>query len=127
MCLTDNNFKNLPTGDVVDKLIREWSHHSGFSGTTDSKGRFKTRLFHGDYKVTVTHLNAHGASSQVLSRGFKVGSGNGESKIEVSNVPIVPCRAIFFRAKPCFVSCRTVPVYFIVPWRAVSCRAHAVP
>ncbi|KAI8532657.1 hypothetical protein RHMOL_Rhmol11G0230600 [Rhododendron molle] len=79
MCLTDNNFKNLPTGDVVDRLIREWSHPSGFSGTTDFQGRFETRLFHGDYKVTVTHPNAYGVSSQV-ARGFKVGSGNGESK-----------------------------------------------
>lgn len=24
MCLTDNQFKNLPAGDVVDKLINEW-------------------------------------------------------------------------------------------------------
>lgn len=79
MCLTDNNFKNLPTGDIVDKLIREWSHPSGFSGTTDFQGRFKTRLFHGDYKVTVTHPNAYGVSSQA-ARGFKVGSGDGESK-----------------------------------------------
>ncbi|KAI8532655.1 hypothetical protein RHMOL_Rhmol11G0230400 [Rhododendron molle] len=77
MCLTDNNFKNLPTGDVVDKLIREWSHPLGFSGTTDSKGRFETRLFQGDYKVAVTHPNAYGVSSQV-ARGFKVGSGKGD-------------------------------------------------
>ncbi|KAH7833784.1 hypothetical protein Vadar_009671 [Vaccinium darrowii] len=80
MCLTDNNFKNLPTGDVVDKLIREWSgQSSGISGTTDSKGRFETRLFHGDYKVTVTHPNAKGTSSAV-AQGFKVGSVNDESK-----------------------------------------------
>ncbi|KAK4284473.1 hypothetical protein QN277_001301 [Acacia crassicarpa] len=26
MCLTDNNFNNLPTGDVVDKLLQEWSN-----------------------------------------------------------------------------------------------------
>ncbi|GMN48706.1 hypothetical protein TIFTF001_017874 [Ficus carica] len=24
MCLTDNNFQNLPAGDVVDKLLKEW-------------------------------------------------------------------------------------------------------
>ena len=24
MCLTDNNFQNLPTGETVDKLLKEW-------------------------------------------------------------------------------------------------------
>ncbi|CAL5377495.1 unnamed protein product [Camellia sinensis] len=57
MCLTDNNFRNLPTGDVVDRLIREWSHSGLSAGTTDSNGHFKTRLFHGDYEVTITHPN----------------------------------------------------------------------
>ncbi|KAJ1295907.1 hypothetical protein BS78_01G259300 [Paspalum vaginatum] len=27
MCLTDNSFKNLPVGNVVDKLIAEWKTH----------------------------------------------------------------------------------------------------
>ncbi len=44
-------------------------------------------------------------------------------RIEVSNVPAVSCRAGFYRAEPCFVSCRVVPDFFIVPWRVVSCRA----
>ncbi|KAK9164323.1 hypothetical protein Syun_005225 [Stephania yunnanensis] len=48
MCLTDNNFKNLPTGDVVDKLINGWQH-TRLTGMTDSNGLFEAQLFHGDY------------------------------------------------------------------------------
>lgn len=54
MCLTDNNFKNLPTGDVVDKLIYEWGRKI-FSGTTDKNGFLKASLFHGDYKMEISH------------------------------------------------------------------------
>ncbi|OIT27796.1 hypothetical protein A4A49_20291 [Nicotiana attenuata] len=54
MCLTDNNFKNLPTGDVVDKIIKEWNHHD-FSGSTDENGFFEASLFHGEYEVEISH------------------------------------------------------------------------
>ncbi|XP_027768128.1 endo-1,4-beta-xylanase 5-like [Solanum pennellii] len=54
MCLTDNNFKNLPTGDVVDK-VRTSLSHEGLIGTTNAEGYFETSLFHGDYKAIVTH------------------------------------------------------------------------
>ncbi|MCD7451141.1 hypothetical protein HAX54_009766 [Datura stramonium] len=50
MCLTDNNFKNFPTGDVVDKILKEWSHQ-GFSGTTDENGFFETSLFYKTIKL----------------------------------------------------------------------------
>ncbi|MQL70206.1 hypothetical protein Taro_002517, partial [Colocasia esculenta] len=53
-CLTDNEFRNLPTGDVVDALIREWGTHQ-LVGTADDRGVFEARLFHGDYEVTVSH------------------------------------------------------------------------
>ncbi|KAF5951838.1 hypothetical protein HYC85_009782 [Camellia sinensis] len=69
MCLTDNNFRNLPTGDAVDRLISEWSHSGLSAGTTDSNGHFKTRLFHGDYEVTITHPNMVNSS---VTRKFKV-------------------------------------------------------
>ncbi|KAI8027701.1 Endo-1,4-beta-xylanase 5 [Camellia lanceoleosa] len=69
MCLTDNNFRNLPTGDVVDRLIREWSHSGLSAGTTDSNGHFKTRLFHGDYEVTITHPTMVNSS---VTRKFEV-------------------------------------------------------
>ncbi|XP_028783793.1 endo-1,4-beta-xylanase 5-like [Neltuma alba] len=55
MCLTDNNFKNLPTGDVVDKLLHEWGFNTKLKGTTDPNGFFKANLFHGDYQVKVRH------------------------------------------------------------------------
>ncbi|KAK1300286.1 hypothetical protein QJS10_CPB13g00522 [Acorus calamus] len=54
ICLTDNNFKNLPTGDVVDKLINEWKIHP-IRGVTDMDGFFEATLFHGDYDVLIEH------------------------------------------------------------------------
>ncbi|KAF8013932.1 hypothetical protein BT93_I1712 [Corymbia citriodora subsp. variegata] len=55
MCLTDNNFRNLPTGDVVDKLLKEWGGGGQvLSGTTGPDGALEASLFHGDYQVTVT-------------------------------------------------------------------------
>ncbi|KAI4318437.1 hypothetical protein MLD38_032140 [Melastoma candidum] len=54
MCLTDNNFNNLETGNVVDKLLREWGGLAvTTTGTTDSEGIIEVELFHGDYKVSV--------------------------------------------------------------------------
>ncbi|CAI9104265.1 OLC1v1002901C1 [Oldenlandia corymbosa var. corymbosa] len=55
MCLTDNNFKNLPTGDVVDKFLGEWKMLDGLTGTTDANGYFETSLHHGDYQVQINH------------------------------------------------------------------------
>ncbi|KAK3011918.1 hypothetical protein RJ639_010496 [Escallonia herrerae] len=56
MCLTDNNFKNLPAGDVVDRFIEEWSH-KGLTGVTNATGFFETSLFHGDYEVRISRQN----------------------------------------------------------------------
>ncbi|KAK6143148.1 hypothetical protein DH2020_023496 [Rehmannia glutinosa] len=55
MCLTDNNFKNLATGDVVDKIRNEWSSAADLPGTTDSNGFFQTSLFHGEYEAKISH------------------------------------------------------------------------
>ncbi|KAF3435562.1 hypothetical protein FNV43_RR22651 [Rhamnella rubrinervis] len=63
MCLTDNNFTNLNTGDVVDKLLREWGWEAFTTGTTDAEGFFETSLFHGDYHVEITNLNVKNHSS----------------------------------------------------------------
>lgn len=52
MCLTDNNFENLPTGDVVDKLLREWKTEN-LKGITNENGVCEHQVFHGDYFVTV--------------------------------------------------------------------------
>ncbi|RHN44785.1 putative endo-1,4-beta-xylanase [Medicago truncatula] len=54
ICLTDNNFKNLPAGDVVDQLINEWGRAEK-SGTTDQNGYFEASLFHGDYEIEINH------------------------------------------------------------------------
>lgn len=53
MCLTDNNFKNLATGDVVDKIIQAWGG-SKVVGVTDDRGVYEAELAHGDYEITVT-------------------------------------------------------------------------
>ncbi|KAL9244741.1 hypothetical protein vseg_018478 [Gypsophila vaccaria] len=51
MCLTDNNFRNLDTGDVVDKVLSDWGHGHSISGTTDGLGFVNVSLFHGVYNV----------------------------------------------------------------------------
>ncbi|KAK2429958.1 Glycosyl hydrolase superfamily protein [Trifolium repens] len=71
MCLTDNNFKNLPTGDVVDKLLNEWGKTT-IATTTGENGFLETSLFHGDYEMEISHpikknyTNTH--QMQVLSK-----------------------------------------------------------
>ncbi|OMO73882.1 Glycoside hydrolase, family 10 [Corchorus capsularis] len=55
MCLTDENFRNLPTGDVVDRLLHQWGSKAALIGSTDSDGYFEASLFHGDYEVNITH------------------------------------------------------------------------
>ncbi|KAK2458474.1 endo-1,4-beta-xylanase [Trifolium repens] len=52
--LTDENFQNTPTGDVVDKLIREWGT-GPHTAIADRRGIIDISLHHGDYDVTVTH------------------------------------------------------------------------
>ncbi|XBJ15580.1 hypothetical protein VPH35_007447 [Triticum aestivum] len=54
MCLTDNNFNNLPAGDRVDKLIAEWRAHPE-GATMDANGVTELDLVHGEYSFTVTH------------------------------------------------------------------------
>ncbi|XP_026393418.1 uncharacterized protein LOC113288554 [Papaver somniferum] len=67
MCLTDGNFNNLPTGDVVDKLLNEWKPKSS-KGKVDVNGDFKTSLFHGDYDVTISHP----FMNSTVTQSFKV-------------------------------------------------------
>ncbi|EXB93634.1 hypothetical protein L484_018019 [Morus notabilis] len=50
--LTDIYFRNTPAGDVVDKLIQEWSSEI-LETKTDSKGYIDVSLFYGDYDVSV--------------------------------------------------------------------------
>ncbi|KAF8404640.1 hypothetical protein HHK36_009528 [Tetracentron sinense] len=53
MCLTDNYFKNLPAGNVVDKLIGEWKIQK-LEGMTDVNGVYEHHIFHGEYFINVT-------------------------------------------------------------------------
>ncbi|KAH1158531.1 hypothetical protein GLYMA_11G105100v4 [Glycine max] len=54
ICLVDNNFRNLPAGNVVDRLLSEW-RLSKLSGMTDQNGFFEANLFHGDYEMEISH------------------------------------------------------------------------
>ncbi|KAM6540892.1 hypothetical protein CsatB_005339 [Cannabis sativa] len=75
MCLTDNNFKNLPTGDVVDKLMAEWGFlNDVVTGQANAFGFYDASLFHGDYQVRVAHPTQFKNSffSTTTSHSFKV-------------------------------------------------------
>ncbi|KAI3805009.1 hypothetical protein L1987_26985 [Smallanthus sonchifolius] len=73
MCLTDNNFKNLPTGDVVDKIIRE-HFNAVVTATTDLDGFYETSLIHGDYEVSFAdkYESEKQVKFQRMSHQFKV-------------------------------------------------------
>ncbi|KAK7409768.1 hypothetical protein VNO78_00068 [Psophocarpus tetragonolobus] len=68
MCLTDNDFKNLEAGDVVDKLLEEWQ--SGrIEGVADLHGSFSFYGFLGEYRISVKYGNRTTESTFSLSRG----------------------------------------------------------
>eukprot|EP00253_Pinus_taeda_P030791 PITA_30791 len=68
MCLIDNNFNNLPPGDTVDKLLKEWQS-TGISGFTDHEsGTLKFSGFYGEYTVTVKHPHITRTNSFKISR-----------------------------------------------------------
>ena len=75
MCLTDNSFRNLPTGDVVDQFIGEFSR-AVVTATTDVNGVYETKLIHGDYEVTFKDADPYKfekyTKSQGISHHFKV-------------------------------------------------------
>ncbi|GAB2292123.1 hypothetical protein Dimus_026375 [Dionaea muscipula] len=86
MCLTDNNFRNLPTGDVVDKLIGEWrlrSHNQGVVvvGSTDVHGFLDATLSHGEYEVEITAHHDTGMNSSFTQR-LTVAAAVGDHKME---------------------------------------------
>lgn len=68
MCLTDNDFKNLPSGDVVDKLLEEW--HTGLvEGVADKQGSHSFYGFLGEYRISVKYGNRTTSSTFSLSGG----------------------------------------------------------
>ncbi|XP_057965071.1 endo-1,4-beta-xylanase 5 [Malania oleifera] len=68
MCLTDENFRNLPVGDVVDKLLKEWQTGE-VEGQTDEHGSYSFLGFLGEYRVTVTYGNKTANSTFSLCKG----------------------------------------------------------
>nr|XP_043630116.1 endo-1,4-beta-xylanase 5-like [Erigeron canadensis] len=78
MCLTDNNFNNLPTGDVVDKIVRAFFGRV-VTATTDVNGFYATSLTHGNYEVKFVedhHQTAKHIKSPPVSQYFKVGASS---------------------------------------------------
>ncbi|GFP86777.1 endo-1 4-beta-xylanase 2 [Phtheirospermum japonicum] len=78
MCLVDNNFKNLPPGDVVDKLIKEWKT-TDVKGVTDENGVFEHDVFLGEYTLTFTHPSI----ARFGTKTFNVPSGEGPLELRV--------------------------------------------
>ncbi|XP_044508811.1 endo-1,4-beta-xylanase 5-like [Mangifera indica] len=83
MCLTDNNFNNLATGNVVDKLLREWGRRK-LQATTDDNGYIETSLFHGDYLVKVDHPDIKNGS---LVHTFDVSPSTSSSTLLLQDSP----------------------------------------
>lgn len=68
MCLTDNSLHNLPAGDVVDALLKEWQ--TGMvEGHTDGHGAFTFVGFLGEYEVSVNYGNKTTSSTLSLCGG----------------------------------------------------------
>ncbi|KAL0386886.1 UNVERIFIED_CONTAM: Endo-1,4-beta-xylanase 1 [Sesamum radiatum] len=68
MCLTDGDFNNLPAGDTVDKLLKEWQTGT-LEGRTDEHGSYSFFGFLGEYVVTARYGNKTVYSTFSLSRG----------------------------------------------------------
>uniref|UniRef100_A0A803MC15 GH10 domain-containing protein n=1 Tax=Chenopodium quinoa TaxID=63459 RepID=A0A803MC15_CHEQI len=75
LCLVDPNFTNLPAGDVVDKVLKEWGYRDkAVVATTDADGFFNASLLHGDYQVKLLGQlhTLDEQSSPLISQNFKV-------------------------------------------------------
>ncbi|EMS68876.1 Endo-1,4-beta-xylanase Z [Triticum urartu] len=68
MCLTDWNLKNLPVGDVVDRLLQEWQTGQ-VAGPTDAHGAYSFSGYLGEYVVTVNAGNTSKQATFSLSPG----------------------------------------------------------
>lgn len=79
MCLIDGNMKNLPAGDVVDKLIKEWTTRN-VSGITGDDGVFEHKVFLGEYSLSYSHPEISGT----VNKTFNVTSGKGPLDLWVS-------------------------------------------
>ncbi|XP_058780927.1 endo-1,4-beta-xylanase 5-like [Vicia villosa] len=77
MCLTDNDLKNLPSGDIVDKLLQEWQT-GRVEGVTKKHGSHSFYGFLGEYKVSVEYEN------RTINSTFSLGSGDETRHVTVT-------------------------------------------
>ncbi|XP_058780906.1 endo-1,4-beta-xylanase 5-like [Vicia villosa] len=77
MCLTDNDLKNLPSGDIVDKLLKEWQT-GRVEGVTKKHGSHSFYGFLGEYKVSVEYEN------RTIDSTFFLGSGDETKHVTVT-------------------------------------------
>ncbi|EPS72309.1 hypothetical protein M569_02449, partial [Genlisea aurea] len=68
MCLTDGEFNNLPTGDKVDELLREWGT-AALEGTADKHGSYSFLGFLGEYRISATVGNTTVKATLSLAAG----------------------------------------------------------
>ncbi|XP_020874422.1 uncharacterized protein LOC9304924 isoform X1 [Arabidopsis lyrata subsp. lyrata] len=68
MCLTDDKFRNLPAGDMVDQKLLEWKTRE-VKATTDDHGSFSFFGFLGEYRVGIVYQGKTVNSSFSLSQG----------------------------------------------------------
>ncbi|CAI9765446.1 unnamed protein product [Fraxinus pennsylvanica] len=92
MCLTDNDLNNLPAGDTVDKLLKEWQ--TGIlEGKTDEYGSYSFSGFLGEYKITAKYGNKIVKSTlsvRELEKGGVSMDGIGhEGYFTVPNPPLI--------------------------------------
>ncbi|KAI3774294.1 hypothetical protein L1987_48843 [Smallanthus sonchifolius] len=67
MCLADANFNNLPAGDTVDKLLKEWQT-GVIKSQTDEHGTFSFYGYLGEYKITASFEGKTTSSTFSVSR-----------------------------------------------------------
>ncbi|GAB2291959.1 hypothetical protein Dimus_026208 [Dionaea muscipula] len=68
MCLTDDDFHNLPAGDAVDRLLQGWQTNT-IHGVSDELGLLAFAGFLGDYKITVQYHNRSADATLSLCQG----------------------------------------------------------
>ncbi|KAL9258092.1 Endo-1,4-beta-xylanase 5-like protein [Drosera capensis] len=68
MCLTNDDFQNLPAGDVVDRLLLEWQTGT-LQGVSDELGLFAFSGFLGEYRIMVRYGNRSAEATLSLSQG----------------------------------------------------------
>ncbi|KAJ7521802.1 hypothetical protein O6H91_19G071200 [Diphasiastrum complanatum] len=84
MCLTDNNFNNLATGDAVDAFLSE-HQTTGVEGLTDEHGNFHFEGFLGDYKILMTYNTSYNSSATVAS-SFSIKSCTQKVTLQFSGI-----------------------------------------